>query len=423
MVVLRAARELGDVKLDAKSSPEPTILNLLNMLGIVSVPSWAIAVAVIAFCLFVLPELHLWIEKRQTARNPYRAAQAKLAVSALYVYPVKSLAGVAVSAHKVGARGFEFDRLWMVVDGDGVFITQRKVPKMALIQPGLPASADAPLVLDAPGLPTLTAPVTRAADAGAKPVGVTIWDDRCEAIDQGDEAGDWLARATGEAGARLVRMDEGYRRGLDPNFDRSEQGQTGFADGFPFLVVTEASLAELNARIAARAPGAVEPLPMDRFRPNVVVSGAAPFAEDAWAHVSIGREGASGLVMALVKPCSVRWRARGRGTRLRTDSRARLQRCSMPGIDQQTGERELTEPTKTLRTFRTGAALRLPQPEWKEEVRAPTRHRPRPRALTRRARLIRRCSSARTESISRRVARSRSATASRCSSATRGLRT
>ena len=77
------------------------------MLGIVSVPSWAIAVAVIAFCLFVLPGLHLWIEQRQTARNPYRAAQAKLSVSALYVYPVKSLAGVAVSAHKVGARGFE----------------------------------------------------------------------------------------------------------------------------------------------------------------------------------------------------------------------------------------------------------------------------------------------------------------------------
>ncbi|GAB5029618.1 mosc domain protein [Nannochloropsis oceanica] len=239
-------------------------------------------------------------------------------VISLYVYPVKSCKGIEVQASLVEARGLMLDRLWMVTTSTGTFRTQRQIPKMALIQPNLPSSLSAPLELNAPDMPTCVVPVWTT----GKQVRVRVWDDHCQGYDQGDEVAQWLSTFLEEEDLRLVRIDDKERRQVELAF--APRGSiTGFADGFPFLLANQSSLDDLNDRLPT-------PIPMARFRPNIVVGGPAAFDEDKWDKIAIGD-----IRLRVVKPCS---------------------RCKIPNTDQETAE-VAKEPAETLKKFRTGAIL------------------------------------------------------------------
>jgi uncharacterized protein len=231
-------------------------------------------------------------------------------LSAIHVYPIKSCAGTPMDRAAVGGRGLEGDRRWMLVDRGFRFLSQRDHPRMALIEPDLGSGE---LRVRAPGVEDLS--LER--DAGGRRLRVEIWRDRCEAVDHGDEAAEWFTTFLGIA-CRLVRQADDADRAVDPAYAREPTSQVSFADGYPFLLTTEASLDALNARLA-------EPVPMDRFRPNLVVAGSGAFAEDGWRTLRIGE-----LELDVVKPCA---------------------RCVITTVDQATG-RKGREPLRTLADFR-----------------------------------------------------------------------
>jgi len=232
-----------------------------------------------------------------------------LRVSALYRYPVKSLAGEAFSSLEVGARGPELDRHWMVVDADGRFITQRQQPRMCLVQARI--DHDQALWLAAPGMPEI-----RVGERLAERLEVRVWDDLLPASAAGPAADRWLSEFL-SLPCRLVSMPDDVARPVDPDY-ADPADQVGFADGFPFLLISQASLDDLNSRLES-------PLPMLRFRPNLVVSGCDPYAEDSWRRLRIGD-----LEFQIAKPCS---------------------RCIIPTIDPTTAQRS-AEPLHTLKGYR-----------------------------------------------------------------------
>jgi uncharacterized protein len=234
----------------------------------------------------------------------------QMRVTSLHYYPVKSCGGTSIQHATIDARGFVEDRAWMVTTGDGVFLTQRELPRLALIRPRLDAGT---LVLTAPGMPPLAA--TRRPDGTRRDV--AVWDDICATRDQGEEPAGWLSTFLGIP-CRLVRMADDFVRQTNPAYSPGLAGQVGFADGYPMLLITQASLDDLNRRLA-------EPLPMNRFRPNVVVSGTGPYAEDDWGLIRIGN-----ISFAVVKPCA---------------------RCPITTTDQDTAE-TAREPLRTLATYR-----------------------------------------------------------------------
>jgi uncharacterized protein len=237
-------------------------------------------------------------------------------ITGLFVYPVKSAHGIAHARVRLTATGLEWDRQWMIVNSTGVFLTQRSHPRLARIVPEVRPGA---LVLNAPGLPALSVPL----DAGGARTAVRVWDDACVGIDQGSEAHDWVSRALGEA-VRLMRVAPDMGRVANPKFAGARPAPIGFPDGYPVLVCNEASLEDLNQRLPER-------IPMERFRPNIVVSGFPAWAEDSIDTLTTGR-----VTLRLVKPCT---------------------RCTIPSIDQQSGERS-TDPTPALKKFRFSKALR-----------------------------------------------------------------
>ncbi|HJL19101.1 MAG TPA: MOSC N-terminal beta barrel domain-containing protein [Sandaracinaceae bacterium LLY-WYZ-13_1] len=194
-----------------------------------------------------------------------------LRLSELWIHPVKSLAGVRVPEAVVEDRGLRHDRRFMWVDPDGRFTTQRELPAMARLQPAIEGGR---LLVRADG-----ATLEVALDVDGAPRTVEVWGDRVDAVDAGDEAAAFFRRHLG-AGGRLVRMPDAARRAADPGHARPGD-LVSFADGFPFLLVTDGSLAALNERLE-------RPVDVRRFRPNLVVSGAAPFAEDAWSELRVG---------------------------------------------------------------------------------------------------------------------------------------
>ncbi|CAM9182907.1 unnamed protein product [Hapterophycus canaliculatus] len=207
--------------------------------------------------------------------EPFRGPPAEAEITSLRVYPVKSCAGHEVQQAALGDRGLEMDRLWMVVDGRGRFMSQRRCPKMALVSPSLPRSKDEPLVLSAPGMPPLEVPVVHGIgpggpEAGGEVVEVGVWKDTCQAVDQGDSAASWLGTFLEIDNLRLVRMKDGFVRLTDQKYGTGFR--TGFADGFPMLLTAEESLEDLNSRMAAAAAAAGAPeeesIGMDRFRPK-----------------------------------------------------------------------------------------------------------------------------------------------------------
>lgn len=240
-------------------------------------------------------------------------------IDSLFVYPVKSCAGIELKRARVTSRGLQYDREWMVVTPRGRFLTQREVPSLALVQTAL---RDDALQLTAPGLPRLSVPLTR--KLRAEPAEVTVWSDTVLATDEGDAAASWFGEHLGRD-VRLVRFDPSRQRPTDPEWSQGLPGFAAFADGYPLLVVSRASLDDLNSRLPA-------PLPMDRFRPNAVLAGCAPYAEDSIASLA-----ADAVKLRLVKPCL---------------------RCSIPTVDQATGQSQGDEPLRTLKSYRWDADMR-----------------------------------------------------------------
>ncbi len=231
-------------------------------------------------------------------------------VAALYIYPVKSCAGIRCAQATLEARGLRHDRGWMIVDGHDEFLTQREHPRLALITPQLEADT---LRLTTPEGQAVSIPTTGVVGPTRR---VRVWRDWCEAVDQGDPAAQLFSDWLGES-VRLVKMADAFNRRVDPHYARTP-ALTGFSDGYPLLLISEASLDALNARLDT-------PLPMNRFRPNLVVSGCDPHAEDGWQQVQINT-----LVFDVAKPC---------------------ERCTVTTTDQTTGERGV-EPLRTLATYR-----------------------------------------------------------------------
>ncbi len=209
-------------------------------------------------------------------------------LSSLHLYPLKSAAGVRVDALAIDPRGPRGDRRWMVVDAGGRFLTARVLPEMVSIRAEIVGDG---LRLSAPGQDAIEIAVP-SPDGERLPV--TVWRDTVEALSSGSAADAWLS-AYLQRPARLVYMDAAARRGVDPAFARPGD-EVSFADGYPLLLISQAALDGLNARLS-RA-GAV-PVTMAHFRPNLVVDGVDAHAEDGWRHVRIG-----GLLFDAVKPCT-----------------------------------------------------------------------------------------------------------------------
>ena len=254
-----------------------------------------------------------------------------ISISGLYIYPIKSCGGIALDRSAIGMAGLHNDRRWMVVDGNGVFLTQRSHPAMARVRTEL---RDGYLIVTAPGQPRLDIPVDVIEDDDSVRTRVTVWRDEVDAVDEGDLAAQWFGALLGTP-CRLVKVHPQSQRLA--SVDRIDQWLTGhpagegfsrqhvfaFADGYPILVANEGSLAELNEKLVASGE---TPVGMDRFRPNVVLSEFGAFDEDYTVLVAIGD-----IRMALVKPCV---------------------RCEIPNTDQFTGARA-AEPMSTLTTFRS----------------------------------------------------------------------
>ncbi len=201
-------------------------------------------------------------------------------------YPVKSCRGQALGQADVRPWGLDGDRRWMIVDPQGRFVTGREVPRLVQVEPALVRGPDgAPaLRLHAPGQPDLEIAEPSSGPELTEPV--TIWRDTVAAAPGGEAAAEWLQRALGRP-ARLVFLDDPYRRAVDPRYGRDDD-VVSFADGFPLLLTTQESLGALNDWVLEGAHRDEAPLSMTRFRPNVVVRGAPAWAEDDWKRLRIG---------------------------------------------------------------------------------------------------------------------------------------
>ena len=238
-------------------------------------------------------------------------------ITALNIYPVKGCRGIALDSARIAATGFEHDREWLITRPDGRFMTQREEPRLALIETAL---ADETLRLRVPGGAELSVPM----NAQAREVEVTCWKDLCAAFDAGEEAAQFLTRYLGSP-MRLVRFDARRKRPANPQWTPGVEALNQFSDGFPWLLVSEASLEDLNTRLPRK-------LPMNRFRPNIVVSGLPPFGEDRLHDLAGG-----GVRLRRAKPCT---------------------RCIVTTTDQATGTRDGDQPLRTLAQFRFDRELK-----------------------------------------------------------------
>ena len=226
-------------------------------------------------------------------------------VHSLHVYPVKSCGGITLNQSLLIETGLEFDRAWMVVDERGEFVTQRQLPRLALIQPTLKTYE---MVLRAPGMLALHI----ALDTVEKPVRAKVWNDDVAAYDMGDLCAQWFSDFLGRP-LRLVRFDPEHKRLSDRRWAGSIEAENAFADGFPLLVTTAASIDELNRRLQLQGAA---PVTMARFRPNLVLDGLDAHGEDPLDEIVLG-SGDEIVRLKLVKPCA---------------------RCPIPDVDPVSGE-------------------------------------------------------------------------------------
>lgn len=234
-----------------------------------------------------------------------------ITVSNLIYYPIKACRGFEVESTKVERMGLQHDRRMMVVRPDGGFLTQREHPRLALVTPKL---IDSTLELSAPNYDSIQLGIRTT----GTPISVSIWRSKgVQAIDQGEEAAAWFSDWLGRA-VRLVHLADGFKRRVNESYAVNADDHTGFADGYPILLTSEEGLQDLNSRLESDVP-------MNRFRPNMVVRGCEPFAEDTWNRIRAG-----GVELAVVKPCA---------------------RCVVTTIDKETLEKR-KEPLKTLGKYR-----------------------------------------------------------------------
>jgi uncharacterized protein YcbX len=234
-------------------------------------------------------------------------------ISSLHRYPIKGCRGQQLKLAEFDKYGVQHDRRLMLVDINDRFVSQREVPMLATVDPTIDKDV---LKVVAAGLE----PFTQEIDTAGAVRTVTLWRDTISVIDQGDQAAAWFSEVASQP-LRLVAWGASSSRPLDPQYTPHPGAEVTFADGYPVLVACQASLADLNQRLA-------DPIPMNRFRPTVVIEGGLPWQEDAWRVVSIGS-----MTFDAVKPCA---------------------RCAVPSVDQDTGERRSkAEPLRTLAAFRT----------------------------------------------------------------------
>jgi uncharacterized protein YcbX len=238
--------------------------------------------------------------------NPYILSQ-------LFIYPVKSLGGISLASAKVEPRGLEHDRRWLLVNTDNQFLTQRQYPQMACLKVNLTENGLSFFHQNMPD-ETLEIGFKQFEEQAVK---VRIWKDTCKANPVGEQADKWFSEQLG-FDCRLMRMADEEQRLVDTDYAFKNE-TVSFADAFPFLIIGQCSLDDLNSKLA-------HPVEMRRFRPNFVFEGGLPYAEDNWKHFSIGN-----LHFKGVKPCA---------------------RCILTTVNPQTGEIDSKEPLKTLTTYR-----------------------------------------------------------------------
>ncbi len=231
-------------------------------------------------------------------------------VSQIFIYPIKSARGIRVAETPLDFSGPAKDRRWMLVDSEGVFLSQRKLPRMALIHPRFD---ETDLVVTAPGMPPLVIPEW---SGEGEWIPVTIWRDRLILPHPNQIYSDWFSSFLG-LNCRLVYLPASVTRLVEPPFD-SPEWRVSLADGYPLLLLTEASVDLLNSRLPSQVS-------VERFRPNVVISGTPPHEEDRWRRLQIGS-----VQLAIVKPCA---------------------RCSIVLVDPETAALG-TEPLRTLDGYR-----------------------------------------------------------------------
>lgn len=238
-------------------------------------------------------------------------------ISRLFVYPVKSCAGVELQEAILTDTGLDLDRAWMVVDEQGEFVTQRELPRMALVRPQLKHHE---VVLRAPGMLALHLAI----DAVEEPVKVRVWDDMVPAYDMGNVAAQWFSDFLGKR-LRLVRFDPEHRRLSNKQWTGGLEAANQFSDGYPLLVIGEGSLEQLNEKLQAAGHG---PVGIERFRPNIVLAGLEAHDEDRIGVLRI--EAGDEVQLQPVKPCP---------------------RCPIPNIDPATAEGDPVV-TDTLQGYR-----------------------------------------------------------------------
>ncbi|MBA3721108.1 MAG: MOSC domain-containing protein [Parachlamydiaceae bacterium] len=231
-------------------------------------------------------------------------------VSDLQIYPVKSCKGLQRKSIVIQKKGPEHDRRWMLIDSSNRFMSQRQFPQMALIEV---TPYDDHLFIRLPNKQEYSIPI----QTKDKKIDVVIWKDTCSAIDQGEDIAQALSHFL-NTDCRLVFIPDETIRQVNQKYALNPQDEVGFADGYPFLLISEASLEDLNKKLD-------RPLPMNRFRPNIVINGCSPYEEDTWKTIRIGE-----IKFSIVKPCS---------------------RCVITTIDQSTAEKSL-EPLQMLSTYR-----------------------------------------------------------------------
>lgn len=235
-------------------------------------------------------------------------------LTSIYIYPIKSCGQISLTASRVAQRGLPFDREWVLVDTEGKMVTQREAAGMALIQPAV--SDDGTLSLTAPGMTPHVVPAV--ADDGAAAQAVDVWGTDALGVDQGDETAQWFSDYL-KTPVRLMRYSERSARVTEQLKPDGSNSPLTFTDLAPLLVISEESLADLNQRLP-------EPVPMDRFRPSLVIKGLGEFAEDTCKTLTI-----NGVTLHSQKTCA---------------------RCVMTTIDQATAESGAPEPLQTLSKYR-----------------------------------------------------------------------
>ena len=232
-------------------------------------------------------------------------------ISEINIYPVKSLGGITLQTSIVEKRGLRFDRRWMLVDENGNLLTQREFSRMATISVEV---SEEKLKVSADGFENLIIPFK---PNNNEKVTVRVWKSFCEAVLLGDGINKWFQEVL-KTNCRLVYMPDETEREINQKFNQGGE-IVSFADGYPLLLIGESSLNELNSKLEKK-------IPMNRFRPNLVVEGSEAFAEDNWKKIKIGE-----TVFRSTKPC---------------------ERCVFTTIDQETGISDIKEPLKTLASFR-----------------------------------------------------------------------